>query len=78
MALDTANKRLAVIGWGFGSLPLPDGALDAGDREQLLGMPRFSDGAATPADGEPLVVTATHVTFARTVLTRALVGERVS
>lgn len=48
MALDTLNKRLAVLGWEVGSLPSPDGAFDSGDREQMLGMPRFSDDPAPP------------------------------
>lgn len=48
MALDTANKRFALLGLCDSldaSLPLPDGMLDAGDRLQYLALYRgFADG----------------------------------
>lgn len=41
MAIDTQEKRLSLIGYGLPwriTLPYPDGGLDQGDRQHLLGL----------------------------------------
>lgn len=40
MAVDTAQKRAAMLNFGFGDivLPPPDSSIDAGDRAILLGL----------------------------------------
>lgn len=46
MALDTRNKRFSMAGDDF---PVPDGSYDSvGDRRQLLGLYRFTDGIGSP------------------------------
>lgn len=48
MAIDTAKKRASALGVGqVGTVPLPDGQIDAGDRAQLAGAYRgFADAGA--------------------------------
>lgn len=55
MALDSADKRLAVVSIGMpwrASLPLANGALDAGDRLQLALMPRTGAGTGEVLDAQ--------------------------
>ena len=39
-AFDSQDKRMAVIGMGTESLPIPDAVIDFGDRKMILGMLR--------------------------------------
>ena len=48
MALDTRNKRLAVICWHTFGMPTPDGTLNEYDRAMLLGMPVLDYGPSPP------------------------------
>ncbi len=60
MAVDSASKRLSILNmttaWR-GSLPLPDGTIDGGDRQHLLNAYSGIAFAAPPAAGGTIMFT---------------------
>jgi hypothetical protein len=79
MAIDTASKRASILGFGSGDLlPVPSGALEAGDRLTLLWLYSGIDAGNIVIVSGPFCVCATQVFVPGSVATQVFVPGAVA